>query len=622
MDRVDRDRRSTLRQRPATPGAAPHPSPLQPHVGDGLPENPRRRFPDPSTAVYLIILTAALFSFLFFQTHSHGQKVHILPNQVGHTPNPAIHVSDLAHLLHPGEHADRAPANVKLTWQITTGIRSPDGVEKKVYLINDAFPGPLIEARSGDVVDIEVVNGLQDEGVSLHFHGLHMKGYNEMDGAIGVTQDPIQPGGRMTYHFQIHNDQSGTFWYHAHDHVQRGDGLFGAFIVHQPAAALDVLPETLTQYDEERVMMVGDWYHKSAKDGLAWYMRAGSFGMEPVPDSMLINGLGAFNCSNAVRARPLRCSQIEGSGLPAATFDSKKRYRLRIINTGTFAGVSVTVPGASFTPMEVDGGHPVTGQTASSIGVIHPGQRVDLTLSFTSATPPNSIQFELDAQGFRYPNPALTAAQLFPLLLSNVNSDATQLEVAPHYDLADLKSRHNLSPNTVPLKADRTIILYVTTMKLAKLSNVPHGFINYTTWEPQSPPLISLARSRYNSHQLVPSISYQSPALWIDIILNNIDEDDHPFHLHGHAAYVLQSYSAGYGWGSWNPAEDSEPPGGPLNLADPVVRDTFLVPMRGYVVLRFRADNPGLWMLHCHALWHQASGMAMTLEVGDNEKDI
>ena len=34
-----------------------------------------------------------------------------------------------------------------------------------------------------------------------------------------------------------------------------------------------------------------------------------------------------------------------------------------------------------------------------------------------------------------------------------------------------------------------------------------------------------------------------------------------------------------------------------------------------YVVLRIKADNPGLWLLHCHILWHHGVGMAMTLQV-------
>jgi FtsP/CotA-like multicopper oxidase with cupredoxin domain len=50
-----------------------------------------------------------------------------------------------------------------------------------------------------------------------------------------------------------------------------------------------------------------------------------------------------------------------------------------------------------------------------------------------------------------------------------------------------------------------------------------------------------------------------------------------------------------------------------------VRKDTVSVPRRGYVVIRLRADNEGIWMLHCHVLFHQASGMAMGIHVGREE---
>jgi FtsP/CotA-like multicopper oxidase with cupredoxin domain len=86
----------------------------------------------------------------------------------------------------------------------------------------------------------------------------------------------------------------------------------------------------------------------------------------------------------------------------------------------------------------------------------------------------------------------------------------------------------------------------------------------------------------------------------VDIVVNNLDEEGHPFHLHGYDFWVLSTYSSTYNWGSYNPFEDEEAPGGPYNTATPVKKDTVLVPRRGYAVLRLRADNPGIWMFHCH----------------------
>jgi len=54
----------------------------------------------------------------------------------------------------------------------------------------------------------------------------------QMEGAAGVTQCPIPPGGKMTMNFAANT--TGAHWYHAHGGGQYIDGLRGAFIVHSP----------------------------------------------------------------------------------------------------------------------------------------------------------------------------------------------------------------------------------------------------------------------------------------------------------------------------------------------------------------------------------------------------
>ncbi|HEX4885257.1 MAG TPA: multicopper oxidase domain-containing protein, partial [Casimicrobiaceae bacterium] len=46
-----------------------------------------------------------------------------------------------------------------------------------------------------------------------------------------------------------------------------------------------------------------------------------------------------------------------------------------------------------------------------------------------------------------------------------------------------------------------------------------------------------------------------------------------------------------------------------------LVADTTLLPPRSRAEIAFVADNPGDWMLHCHVLEHQASGMMGTIRV-------
>ena len=100
----------------------------------------------------------------------------------------------------------------------------------------------------------------------------------------------------------------------------------------------------------------------------------------------------------------------------------------------------------------------------------------------------------------------------------------------------------------------------------------------------------------------------------------------HPVHIHGNAFFVIA-----YGYGTHqnssaadpivnNPTFSCDPESlkcsktkriGKLidfNYINPPKRTTVLVPTGGYVVLRFKADNPGMWPLHCHVLSHSLSG--------------
>ena len=51
------------------------------------------------------------------------------------------------------------------------------------------------------------------------------------------------------------------------------------------------------------------------------------------------------------------------------------------------------------------------------------------------------------------------------------------------------------------------------------------------------------------------------------------------------------------------------------NLLDPPLKDTVSVPDGGFTLIRFHADNPGYWLLHCHMSWHNHVGMAVILQV-------
>jgi len=43
------------------------------------------------------------------------------------------------------------------------------------------------------------------------------------------------------------------------------------------------------------------------------------------------------------------------------------------------------------------------------------------------------------------------------------------------------------------------------------------------------------------------------------------------------------------------------------------LQDTVAIPSGGYVVLRFVADNPGVWNAHCHMEPHNINGMRFVM---------
>ncbi|KAL0015760.1 hypothetical protein SO802_002829 [Lithocarpus litseifolius] len=76
--------------------------------------------------------------------------------------------------------------------------------------------------------------------------------------------------------------------------------------------------------------------------------------------------------------------------------------------------------------------------------------------------------------------------------------------------------------------------------------------------------------------------------------------EDHPMHLHGYTFYVV-----GSGYGNFDDVTDPEG----YNLVDPPKMNTVSLPKKGWVALKFKASNPGVWLWHCHLDRHLSWGM-------------
>ncbi|KAJ0430454.1 putative laccase [Helianthus annuus] len=87
-----------------------------------------------------------------------------------------------------------------------------------------------------------------------------------------------------------------------------------------------------------------------------------------------------------------------------------------------------------------------------------------------------------------------------------------------------------------------------------------------------------------------------------------VTTENHPIHFHGYSFYVV-----GYGSGNYNPQTAT------FNLVDPPYMNTIGVPVGGWAAIRFVADNPGVWFMHCHLEVHMTWGLGVALIVKNGQ---
>ena len=156
-----------------------------------------------------------------------------------------------------------------IRWRILPGI------DVGAFAFNEQVPGPRLRLRQGDRVRINVTNRLP-ESTTVHWHGLILP--NVMDGPAQVTQKPIENG--EVYRYEFTAVQSGTFFYHSHDHVDRQQalGLYGALII-DPADPADEV-----RADQEYTIQLQEWLMRESLTYPAMPMDGGQ------PNYFTING--------------------------------------------------------------------------------------------------------------------------------------------------------------------------------------------------------------------------------------------------------------------------------------------------------------------------------------------
>jgi len=225
----------------------------------------------------------------------------------------------------------------EIDWEFTPGVLT------KAWGFNGQIPGPVIEARVGDVLELRLTNHLPEPTV-LHWHGLRLPA--AMDGT-DMVQRGIKPGDTFTYRFTLRD--AGTFWYHPHmnETVQLERGLYGALIVRGPDEP------TL---DGERVLVLDDV--KLDRKGQ-------------------IKKLGGLIEGHDGRQGGARL--VNGKAEPALFMAAGQIERWRIVNASSARYVRLSIGGRPFTILGTDGGLIDAPVTVTEV-LLTPADRVDIAV--------------------------------------------------------------------------------------------------------------------------------------------------------------------------------------------------------------------------------------------------
>ncbi|KAI1747539.1 hypothetical protein F4782DRAFT_543438 [Xylaria castorea] len=567
-------------------------------------------------------------------------------------PGQLIDTEELA--LRTGFVVSGQPRIREYVFNISQALAAPDGFQKPMILANGQSPGPLIEANTGDTIRVHVNNFMTNSSTTIHWHGIDQRNTTWMDGVTGVSQCGIPPGRSFTYEFSV-GGQRGTFWWHAHLSVQYGDGLYGPIVVHDPD---EMVPET----DDEKIIFVGDVYHTYGSVLLPSYLNTTSewvpfeSGVEPLADNILLNGQGTYDCTVASTTYPppssdaLRPSSSNsepsctGGQLYSNKIRTGQRVRLRLINSSSFLSLFFSVDNHTLSIVELDG---VEIFPISARGIyLNIGQRASVIITANQTVGNYYIRATLPQTCFLpyvpYSSAGLAAGEYAAkgiLSYDDVPVDSSPIGVMgnisnpygvenngargdvwegcddmpfdlpkpmreiPAYDVPE-DNKHYIE--YMFRQAQGVNRIFINKTAYAPLSN------NATLWKAMEQQFVASKANSYNSWDfglnqqvlLIPEADKGA-----QIVINSRDAMEHPWHLHGHSFQIV-------GWGPGlfgTPATSPDSTTTTWNLENPMRRDTVTVPAFSHVVIRFEADNPGLWALHCHVAWHMEGGMFVSL---------
>ncbi|KAF8378725.1 hypothetical protein HHK36_030074 [Tetracentron sinense] len=511
---------------------------------------------------------------------------------------------------------------------------------KSIMTVNGQFPGPRIIAREGDRVVVKVVNHVQNN-VTIHWHGIRQLQSGWADGPAYVTQCPIQTGQTYVYNFTIVG-QRGTLFWHAHISWLRST-IYGPLVILPKRN----IPYPFAQPYKEVPIIFGEWWNADTEVVISQALQTG--GGPNVSDAYTLNGLPGplYNCS----AKDSFKLKVKPG----------KTYLLRLINAALNDELFFSIANHTFTVVEADAVYVKPFHTDTL--VITPGQTTNILLkakphfpnaTFLMAARPyvtglGTFDNSSTAGILEYEPPSVSTISikklpLFKPTLPPLNDTSLATNFTKRFrSLANAQFPANV-PQTVnkrffftvglgsnPCPQNQTCQGPNGTKFAASVNNISfalpttallqaHFFGQsngvYTTDFPNNP-LVPFNytgtppnNTMVSNGTKVVQLSFNTSVELVMQDTSILGAESHPLHLHGFNFFVV-----GQGFGNFDSNKDPAN----FNLFDPVERNTVGVPSGGWVAIRFLADNPGVWFMHCHLEVHTSWGLKMAWVVKDGK---
>ncbi|WAR12214.1 LAC2-like protein [Mya arenaria] len=529
----------------------------------------------------------------------------------------------------------------------------------------------------GDTVVVNVYNQLGDfEGTTIHWHGILQEGTPHMDGVAMVTQCPIpthssfqykdtSPTPAMTHYdedlpehtvvMQDWLDQFASSKFSLHHHSMGPN---------TPASILINAFGLSKTMDGDHAMDGMDMGNKMTMNNDTDHPMGN---METTP--MTTSGMDMHDMGDNSSSK-----EEDKSFVPHQLFSVThgKRYRFRLINNGILnCPLKVSVHGHSLRVIATDG-NDIEAVDVDSV-TLFAGERFDVILS-ANQTPGNYWMHVVGLgdcvrsmtsqtaiirytgqmvmkplSGDSYADGDRGGKNANPFAFVGDTISVAQMTSAKSAE--DVYTSHNVKKFYVQLGYNEVenyrfldSVHYPLSMMTMMNAGMVHGThlmalqmnkITYTM--PESPVLTQYGELKEDVFCNETSIGKDCTQEFCECVhrlkvaVGDVVElvlisdgkygmGNHPMHMHGYSFYVL-------GMERLNDTVDRSlieelDSRGKLNrnLLYPVQKDTVVVPDGGYTIIRFKADNPGFWLFHCHVDFHMQLGLAMVIQVGESHE--